>query len=100
MRSLTIFLGLLFFSVPAFSMDPYEYSLAMQRMQVEQARIQANGMAMMGAGAAFANGMNQSFRPLPMPVMPNVLPLPITPPPQTIRCIQSNPGAMQGTYCY
>jgi hypothetical protein len=101
MRSFLIFLGLVVFAVPALAMDQQEYNLEMQRMQLEQARIQANGMAMMGAGAVFANGMNQAFRPLPMPVMPTVQPMqPIAPPPQPLRCITTNPGAMQQTICY
>ncbi len=101
MRSLLIFLGLLLFSAPAFAMDPFQQQLEMQRHQLEVARIQANGMAMMGMGATLASGMQQAFRPLPMPVMPNVLPLPITQPPQPIRCIRQTYGAnIPSTTCY
>ena len=35
--------------------------------QLEQARIQANGMALFGAGNALINGMNQGFRQMQQP---------------------------------
>jgi hypothetical protein len=41
---------------------------AQQRsMQLEQARIQANGMALFGAGNALINGMNQGFHQMQQP---------------------------------
>ena len=36
-------------------------------MQLEQARIQANGMALFGSGAAFVNGMNQGLQMMQQP---------------------------------
>ena len=35
--------------------------------QLEQARMQANGMALFGAGNALVNGMNQGFRQMQQP---------------------------------
>ena len=104
MRSCTIFLGFLIFATPAFAMDPQEYNLEMQRMQIEQARIQANGMAMMGMGAALQNGINQGFHDMQrtVPAMPYMQPMqPIAPPPQPLRCIQQTYGAtMPAVTCY
>ena len=91
----------LLFTAPAFAMDQYEYNLEMQRMQLEQARIQANGMALMGSGPAFINGMQQAFRPLPMPVMPTVQPYNVPVPREPIRCISQTYGAnIPAVTCY
>ena len=38
-----------------------------QAVILEQARIQANGMALFGAGNAMINGMNQGFRQMQQP---------------------------------
>lgn len=47
-----------------------EALILQQRMidaQLEQARIQANGMALFGAGNALINGMNQGFQNMQLP---------------------------------
>ncbi|MEO5630696.1 MAG: hypothetical protein ABIQ24_13035 [Nitrospiraceae bacterium] len=70
--------------------------------QLEQTRIQANGIALFGSGEALINGMNQGFQNMQQPTytLPPVQPYqplhPVTPP---IRCYSSNPGAMQTTTC-
>lgn len=100
----TIVLLMLLIAAPVLAMDQYEYNVAMQRMQLEQARIQANGSAMMGMGAAFVNGMNANMLSMQRPtqVMPS-LPTPTympVPAPRPLNCMSSNPGAMQSVTCY
>jgi hypothetical protein len=70
--------------------------------QLEQARIQANGMALIGAAPALINGMNQGFNHmrLPTPTTPALTPIPVNPVHSPIRCFSSTPGAMQSTTCY
>jgi hypothetical protein len=72
--------------------------------QLEQARIQANGMALFGAGNALINGMNQGFNNMRLPMSPTPLAvqpyIPLNPVRPPIRCFSSNPGAMQSTTCY
>jgi len=70
--------------------------------QLEQARVQANGMALFGAGQALINGMTQGFNQmrLPMPTTPALTPIPLNPVHSPIRCFSSTPGAMQSTTCY
>ena len=95
MRSLAIFLGAVLIPVSAFAITPslVDYCLTTvnptmcitdattrerdhdaQRQQalvletqLEQARIQANGMALFGAGNALINGMNQQFQNMQLP---------------------------------
>ena len=95
MRVSTLFLGALFIASPAFALSEsaIEYCLstpnpkaclvavsadvnqrrmeaAQQRQidaQLEQARIQANGLALFGAGNAFVNGMNQGLHQMHQP---------------------------------
>lgn len=101
MRSIMIFLGLLFIAGPAIAGDNpiVDYCLTTKdpagcisnflaeqqasqqnfqremqaqqlRANIEQARIQANGMALFGAGNAFINGMNQGFQNMQHPISP------------------------------
>jgi len=94
MRALLFFLGLLFMTTPAFALSDaiLDYCLStkdpkaciqevqagqerhqreLQRdayaAQLEQARLQANGLALFGSGAAMINGMNQGFQNMQQP---------------------------------
>ena len=94
MRVSTLFLGALLIASPAFALndsvisycfttadpkacitsfmaDERAYQSQLQRQyldnQLEQARIQANGLALFGAGNAMINGMNQGFQNMQQP---------------------------------
>jgi len=94
MKTILMLVGLLFVAVPAFAINDsvvsYCFTTAtpqnciqqflaeerayqqmvqreFQQNQLEQARIQANGMALFGAGNAMINGVNQGFRMMQQP---------------------------------
>ena len=94
MKTLILLIGMLFVTVPAFAISDsvvsYCFTTAtpqnciqkflaeerayqqmvqreMQQNQLEQARMQANGMALFGAGNAMMNGVNQGFRQMQQP---------------------------------
>jgi hypothetical protein len=69
--------------------------------QLEQARIQANGMALFGAGNALINGMNQGFQNMQRPLTPAPILAPIQPlyrPP--LNCTSSTNLGQTRTTCY
>ncbi len=125
MRSILIFLGFMLFTVPAFAdsisdyclttkdprgclssfmEDQARYNQMLQRdAQLEQARIQANGMAMMGMGAAFVNGMNQHLQNMQQPryAAPTIQPYSVPAPRTPINCLSQTYGAnMPSVTCY
>ena len=108
MRVLVLFLAVLVTDSLALaqSPDPYELQRQMQQQyydnQLEQARIQANGMALFGSGQALINGMNQGFQNMQQPrydSQPFVPVVPINPVRPTVQCYATNPGAMQSVIC-
>jgi hypothetical protein len=64
--------------IASFVADERAYQLQLQQQalaaQLEQARIQANGMALFGAGNAMINGMNQGFQNMQQPYYPPLRP--------------------------
>ena len=109
MRVGILFLGLLVFTIPAIaqSPDPYEFQRQMLerqfQTQLEQARIQADGMALFGSGPAMINGINQGFQNMQQPryaPQPFTPVMPMNPVQPTTRCTLTNPGAMQSIICY
>ena len=60
--------------ISTFVAEERAYQLQLQQQQInaqlEQARIQANGMALFGAGNAMIHGMNQGFQNMQQPYYP------------------------------
>ncbi len=94
MRTVAFFLGVLCITTPAFALSDYQIDYCLttkdpkaclhdiaegqarhQRellrdayiVQLEQARLQANGLALFGSGAALIHGMNQGLQNMQQP---------------------------------